>query len=256
MWTDPYISKQLLELHINPEHDIASRGQEKIKKIVDWILEKANKPQLKILDLGCGPGLYAERFAQKGHSVTGIDFSANSIQYAIQQAKAEQLTIEYLNQDYLNLSFENQFDLVIMMYLDFCVLLPEERDLVLQKIHRSLKKGGVFICDIVNEKNIEKKILPQSWEVLSRGFWRDEPYVVLNGGFHYPESKVLVNQHVVIDSGEHFDRYIFWNHYYEQSELTDLLELHGFTTIKTFENVLTGDGPWTGENISFYLSRK
>ncbi len=32
MWTDPYISKQLLELHINPDHDIASRSRKKDKK--------------------------------------------------------------------------------------------------------------------------------------------------------------------------------------------------------------------------------
>jgi len=30
MWTDPHISKQLLDLHINPENDMASRSDEKI----------------------------------------------------------------------------------------------------------------------------------------------------------------------------------------------------------------------------------
>ena len=65
MWTDPHISKKLLELHINPNHDIASRSPEKIDKLTDWILEKCNKNKMDILDLGCGPGLYAEIMAQK-----------------------------------------------------------------------------------------------------------------------------------------------------------------------------------------------
>jgi 2-polyprenyl-3-methyl-5-hydroxy-6-metoxy-1,4-benzoquinol methylase len=68
MWTDPHISKQLLELHINPDNDVASRSQVKIERITKWILERTDNPQMKILDLGCGPGLYAELLAQKGHS--------------------------------------------------------------------------------------------------------------------------------------------------------------------------------------------
>ncbi len=65
MWTDPYISRQLLELHVNPDHDIASRGKTKIENITNWILTQTNKTKLEILDLGCGPGLYAELMAQK-----------------------------------------------------------------------------------------------------------------------------------------------------------------------------------------------
>lgn len=66
MWTDPYISKQLLELHLNPDNDAASRSKDKIEKISNWILEQSDRPEMKILDLGCGPGLYAEFLAQKG----------------------------------------------------------------------------------------------------------------------------------------------------------------------------------------------
>ncbi len=46
MWTDPYISKKLLELHINPDHDIASRNKTKIENISNWILQQANNSNL------------------------------------------------------------------------------------------------------------------------------------------------------------------------------------------------------------------
>ena len=56
---------------------------------------------MNILDLGCGPGLYASEFAMRGHSVTGIDFSAESIRFAEENA-VPGLDIRFRNEDYLN----------------------------------------------------------------------------------------------------------------------------------------------------------
>jgi len=256
MWTDSHISKQLLELHINPNHDLASRSREKTEYLANWMLERCNKPGMKILDLGCGPGLYAELFAQKGHLVTGVDFSENSIQYAIAQAKEKLFDIEYLCKNYLELDFDNQFDLVILIYLDFCVLLPGERDKVLENIHRALKKGGLFICDVVNEKNIDRKIMSKSWEVQEGGFWKNSPYLALSNGYHFPEAKVLAEKHVVIGENDSVETCIFWSHYFETHEMAGILESKGFTNIKNFENVLPESDCWNGENVTFYVSQK
>jgi 2-polyprenyl-3-methyl-5-hydroxy-6-metoxy-1,4-benzoquinol methylase len=257
MWTDPYISKQLLELHINPDNDVASRSRVKIESIINWILERTDNTKMKILDLGCGPGLYTELLAQKGHSIIGVDFSENSIQYATKQAKEKKLKIEYLEKNYLDIDFDNQFDLVILIYLDFCVLLPDEREKVLENIYRALKKGGLFICDVVNEKNIDKKTLSQSWEVQETGFWKNEPYIALTNGYHYPEAKVFADHHIVISEDNTVNTYIFWNHYYEKNDFVKIIESKGFKDITGYENVLPeSDDFWNGENVTFYVSRK
>lgn len=257
MWTDPYISKQLLDMHINPDHDMASRSQAKIEHISNWILSQTHHQPLKILDLGCGPGLYSEFFARRGHAVTGVDFSINSIQHASQRAKEQNLEIEYHPLDYLELDYAEQFDLVILIYLDFCMLLPEERDRVLKNIFKALKRGGLFICDVVNERNIDKKIIPQSWDAQLSGFWKETPYLALTKGYHYPEAHVLANHHIIIGENDSVDTYLFWTHYYDVNRLTDILKSFGFCDIETHENVLpeTGD-PWNGENVTFYVSRK
>lgn len=257
MWTDPHISKQLLELHINPDNDVASRSQEKIERIANWILELTGNPKMKILDLGCGPGLYAELLAQKGHSVTGVDYSENSIQYATTKAQEKNLDIEYLKKNYLDLDFDNQFDLIILIYLDFCALLPEEREKVLENIYRALKKGGLFICDVVNGKNIDKKTISQSWEVKETGFWKETPYIALTNGYHYPDAKVIANHHLIIGENDTVDTYIFWSHYYQKDDLVQVLESKGFKDITDYENVLPDSGDcWNGDNITFYVSRK
>jgi SAM-dependent methyltransferase len=92
MWTDRHISKFLLKAHINPEIGVASRTSTDIDKTVGMI-DKMVSPGSEILDLGCGPGLYAERLSKKGYKVTGVDFSKNSIDYAIKQRGKNQSTI-------------------------------------------------------------------------------------------------------------------------------------------------------------------
>jgi 2-polyprenyl-3-methyl-5-hydroxy-6-metoxy-1,4-benzoquinol methylase len=104
--------------------------------------------KMSILDLGCGPGLYTEIMAERGHKVTGIDFSKNSIDYARNEAIRKNLDIKYVNQSYLDLCEENMYDLIMMIFTDFGVLVPQERETLLQNIYRALKPGGTFVFDV------------------------------------------------------------------------------------------------------------
>ena len=93
-WDDEYISKQLLKAHLDTNFEGASRNFNFIEDSVNWIVTVANPANYpKLLDLGCGPGLYAEKFAQKGYKVTGIDFSKRSINYAQNRNKETNLNI-------------------------------------------------------------------------------------------------------------------------------------------------------------------
>ena len=65
-WNDPYISAQMLEAHLNPSTDAASRKPEFINRCVDWVLSLPLPERASLLDIGCGPGLYAKRFAARG----------------------------------------------------------------------------------------------------------------------------------------------------------------------------------------------
>ena len=82
-WNEPGFSRRMLQEHLSQQHDLASRRAVTIRKHVDWI-QRAVLPggPSRILDLGCGPGLYASRLAKLGHDCTGVDFSPASIEYA------------------------------------------------------------------------------------------------------------------------------------------------------------------------------
>ncbi len=61
-WDDEHISKFMLEAHINSDTESASRNHRFIEKSVEWISSLIpDMKGKKILDLGCGPGIYAEK---------------------------------------------------------------------------------------------------------------------------------------------------------------------------------------------------
>jgi len=177
MWTDSYISKQLLEVHLNSEVDLASRKKKTIESTVKWILDKAGKSNLKILDLGCGPGLYSQLLAENGHQVTGVDFSKHSIEYARKTAEDNNLEIDYRKQNYLELEDHEKYDLVILIFTDFGVLSPDDRAILLFNLHRALKPCGFFLFDVLNDNQLDQKVSDKSWDISKKGFWREAPYL-------------------------------------------------------------------------------
>ncbi len=252
MWTDEHISKQLLQVHLSDDVDLASRKMSTIEKTIDWILQQVDDKPLNILDLGCGPGLYAEKLTQKGHKVTGVDFSKNSIDYARSQAEIKGLNINYINSDYLKLTLEeNSFDLVILIYTDFGVLTPDERKHLLNLISKFLKPDGVFIFDVLNDKNMEQKTTSKNWEAVEQGFWRDKPYLVLSDSFFYKKEKVMLYQHTVIENGNGVQVYRFWTHFFSHKVLKKELSVYPFQKISFYEDVLPKSDSWNGDNVTF-----
>ncbi len=257
MWIDAYISKQLLEIHVNPELDLASRRKQSIDNTVEFILRSCGTSKRKILDLGCGPGLYAERLAEAGHQVTGVDFSETSVAYASNQARKKKLDIDYLCQDYLTLDYKDKFDIVLLIYTDFGVLNPSEREKLLAIIHKALTSDGMFIFDVINAKNLEQKFQEHNtWTIEPGGFWKDSPYLVLMNGFHFTDEKVFLQQHIIIDETEKIKTYRFWTHYFENADIIKTLTDNGFTDIESFDNILPETDIWNGDNITFYKTVK
>jgi SAM-dependent methyltransferase len=255
MWTDPYISKQLLDVHINPDLDLASRKMKTIETTVEWILNKAGKSKLNILDLGCGPGLYSQLLAKKGHHVTGVDFSKNSITHATKTAKENSLNIEYRRQDYLELEDQGKYDLVILIFTDFGVLVPDDRAALLSNIHRALKPGGCFLFDVLNENWPGQKLADKTWEISEKDFWREKPYLLLSDTFSYPENKVILSQHCVIDEDD-CKIYRFWTHFFSHEDLTGILSKKDFRQIEFYENILPDSEICNGQNVTFCTAIK
>ena len=193
---------------------------------------------------------------KKGHKVTGVDFSKNSIEYAIKQRGKNQSTIEYINDNYRNLDFEDQFDFIMMIYCDFGVLKPEERISLMKMIHKALKPGGIFLFDAIDEKTIERLDFNSSWEISEGGFWKSAPYICLSKSFHFKENKATLDQHLVMGEDDSCRLYRFWNHYFNQQDVEKIFRPMGFSKVESIKNLLTGSGPYNDHGVVFYAVSK
>jgi SAM-dependent methyltransferase len=159
--------------------------------------------------------------------------------------------------DYLKLDEEGHFDMILLIYTDLGVLLPDERKDLLQRIRRALKPGGILIFDVLNDRNLEEKFAElQTWTYEFSGFWKASPYLELASGFHYPEHKVFLKQHTILDESEDMRNYRFWTHYFNKDDVVAMLSSAGFLETIHFENVLPANDIWDGENVTFYKTQK
>ena len=255
LWDDAHISKNMLKAHLDPDTDAASRKYAIIDSTLDWIAKNFLNGKSNILDLGCGPGLYAKKLAELDHNVVGIDFSKRSIEYATKDAKENNLSIQYLYQNYLDINYENEFDLIILIYCDFGVLNDEERNLLLTKVHKALRPNGLFIFDIFNEKYPSTKKHENSWALESNGFWSEGTYLSLTETYHYPTENAVVEQYVIITNDGEIKTYRNWNRYYSKSAIGNVLDQFKFSNHKFYDDIVESSN-FTSADVTFVVSQK
>lgn len=242
LWTDPYTSEQMLKYHLNEEVDVSSRNAQFIKRSVEWIISNFQIDTTKaIIDFGCGPGLYTSKLAQTGAKITGVDFSRRSIDYAKKQANDAGLEIEYIHKNYLEFESDEKFDLVIMIFCDFCALSPEQRSTMLTKFKKLLKPAGSILLDVFSMAAFESKEELAGYERNLLGqFWSPHDYFGFVNSFKYEDEKVILDKYNIIEENQ--SKEIFnWLQYYSPESLKAEFEKNGLTVKQVYGDVAGSD---------------
>lgn len=202
LWTDPHLSEQMLRFHLDGTVAVSSGTTEWIDAATTWMAREFRLGgNSRVLDLGCGPGLYAIRLARTGARVTGVDFSARSIAYAREAAEKASLPIDYLHHDYLAYEPAGQFDLVTMIMRDYCAMAPGQRLGLLRTIAGALAPGGAFVFDVDSTVALANMTEEASYSYAPRGgFWSAEAFFEFHSRFVYPDERVALDKFVIVEA--------------------------------------------------------
>lgn len=238
LWTDEHTSKKMLEYHLNEAVDLSSRNKDFITRSIKWIVSHFGIDfNTSIADFGCGPGLYTTSFAENNADVTGIDFSKRSIQYARKLADEKGLDITYYQQNYLEFETEKRFDLITMIFCDFCALSPLQRKTLLAKFYIFLKPGGSVLLDVhsLSTFNNREEVAIYEHNQLDN-FWSPEDYYGFLNTFKYDKEKVTLDKYTIIEKAR--TRVIYnWLQYFSLNSLKREFEENGFEVEEFYSDV-------------------
>src|SRR3989344_7833605 len=164
----------------------------------------------KVLDIGCGPGIYIEKIKDRCKQVKGIDISEGEVKIA----RTNNPGIEIVVGNAENLPFRNcEFDVVfaslVLGHLD-------SWDRTLGEIRRVLKKNGIFCFSIHNPVTgalVSRKWFFRKFDVVKNYFeekgnkriWSEEIVGVKAESFHHHKTYETVIKSLIKNSFEIID---------------------------------------------------
>jgi 2-polyprenyl-3-methyl-5-hydroxy-6-metoxy-1,4-benzoquinol methylase len=240
LWTRPHIARQMLAYHLDQDNFLASRPIAVIEEIVDWLDGELSLAGKRICDLGCGPGLYSTRLAERGAKVTGVDFSATAIAYAESRLSSTGPGPRYLVADYLEDELPTGFDVVTLIYYDYCALSPADRHALLHRIRSMLNSGGKLVLDVLTDSAFSQLSEQLSIEErLMDGFWSESDYVGIHRTWVYQGQALSLDHYAIVERSGHW-QVLNWMQYFSSERLVGELEEAGFS-VRSLTGSLAGE---------------
>jgi ubiquinone/menaquinone biosynthesis C-methylase UbiE len=235
----------MLSEHLTQDHDAASRRFEIIDQHVEWIHRHLlHSSPARILDLGCGPGLYSSRLARLGHTCTGIDYSPASIEYARSQAIEQGLSgCEYRHEDIRRAEYGTGYDLAMLIYGEFNIFKPADICQILRKAQRALKAGGLLLLephpyDVIRAKGDEAPV----WFSARGGLFSESAHVVLIENIWAEATRTVTSRYFILsDDNTAVTRLAQSFQAYTNPEYETVLQESGFEQIQFYDEL--GDVP-------------
>jgi SAM-dependent methyltransferase len=201
-WNDPDFSRRMLREHLDESHGAASRASRErlmlVEKMWSWLgLEKGSR----LLDMTCGPGLYAVEFARRGCWVTGVDFAPASIEHALKIAADSGVAdgCHFIEQDVRQVNFENQrFDAATFIYGQLAVFSKDDAAALLEKIAAALRPGGRLCVELLNFERYDKKNSTW-WYTDEDTLWSDQPFLHLGERFWLEEQQMSIERFEILE---------------------------------------------------------
>ncbi|MBN1486482.1 MAG: methyltransferase domain-containing protein [Anaerolineae bacterium] len=257
-WNEPGFSQRMLKEHLSQEHDSASRRLEKIEQQVTWIHRHIlSERQSNILDLGCGPGLYANRLALLGHTCMGIDFAPAAITYARDTAAEQDLPCTYIQADIREVHYGTGYDFAMFIYGELNVFQCADALKILCKVCDSLKTGGLLLLEPHTFAAVQRLgQSPPLWYSSAGDVFLDKAHLCLLENLWNAERAVAIQRYFIIDAlSSEVSRYSASVQAYTDEQYHELLVAAGFREINMYPS-LTGQLNQSQRDLFVIVARK
>lgn len=237
-WNRNDFSQRMLREHLDESHSAASRISAEREIQLPWLRQKLGlQPGARLLDLTCGPGLYAVDLAKRGCSVVGIDFSPASIAHARQLAEKEGMgsRCTFVEQNILQATFGKQeFDAALFIYGQLAVFARHEAQMLLEKVAHALRPGGRLCVELLNQDRVDK-VNSTWWFTDDTGLWGDAPFLHLGERFWLADDEMSIErfQTIHLDTGQ-LDEITLCDQTYAVETMCDMMKTAGFETIDVY----------------------
>jgi SAM-dependent methyltransferase len=233
-WHEPGFSERMLREHLSQDHDAASRRFDTIEAHVDWIHHHLLRGRpTRVLDLGCGPGLYTSRLARLGHHCLGIDYSPASINYATDSASKENLSCDYLREDIRRAEYGTGFDFVMLIFGEFNVFRLSDAKSILRKANDALTEGGLLLLEPHTDDYVRSLgARSPHWYSRDRGVFSDDPHVCLQEHFWDEAAKAATVRYYILEAAGGVTTYAQSYQAYSDDEYRSVLADCGFSSME------------------------
>jgi SAM-dependent methyltransferase len=257
-WHEPAFSERMLAEHLSQSHDAASRRVAAIERHVAWIdrFVLGGRPG-RVLDLGCGPGLYTTRLARLGHQCRGVDISPAAIAYARAQAASEALAADYVLGDARSVGLGEGYDLAMFIFGELNSLRPADALTVLQRAAAALAPGGALLIEPHHFAGVHHGGIERSaWRVSAGGLFAPGPHLTLEENWWDESHRARTFRYYVLDlESAGLTSYVHSRQAYFDEEYRALLRTVGLGAILALP-ALSDDPSDIHPDLCVYLGRK
>ena len=164
---DTYDSNWFIDWFNSPYYHIlySNRNHQEAELFIDNLLDCLKpKPTAHFLDLACGKGRHSVYLNSKNFTVTGIDLSAHSIEYAKQ---FENPSLHFYVHDMRTPCKENHFDYVLNLFTSFGYFENEaDNYATIDSVCKVLQPNGIFVLDFLNVEKLIPCIVPHEIKMI------------------------------------------------------------------------------------------
>ncbi|MFH1776635.1 MAG: class I SAM-dependent methyltransferase [Candidatus Omnitrophota bacterium] len=147
-----YLREEIQQTYYNREFEEVCL--ERIK-----LIEKF-KPRGRLLDIGCGNGIFMQTAQKRNWTVEGVELSPLLVNF-LQKKKG--LPAQCGNFEQIDFS-HNKFDVITMWEVLDHVFSPKQ---ILSKVSQLLNDGGIFVACVNNMNSLEKTLLGEKWRIIN-----------------------------------------------------------------------------------------